>query len=350
MRTAPIISPSPPAISLNDISIADLFDRYESIGFLYPEKKEMLGPFMDQIISNWETLVQSKEELLWIMSSERLARDFASISVWQNTSRGLVAQHLVSNGNVKLSLQVMLEAQKRVQSDQTHRPMISSQNWFRPVNRYAYKIFASIDRRLGPDLSVVNSFQYLHMDLDSVAEFNSQDYVSESINSSNAQLVSFLTIEQGPVFVTAEELDTEDITLQSLGKAFEKYDQTRSRSILKISQKDSGKIVACVIANRAPLGLNFSFLENRAYYILDSDLTIDQRIEVLKLMNTKAKIYYQDFKLQTIPIMTDLPNSKLLQNEGATHIREYMQSIWLREGFSQWHDHVASFLQKISKN
>jgi len=31
----------------------------------------------------------------------------------------------------------------------------------------------------------------------------------------------------------------------------------------------------------------------------------------------------------------------------ANYIRVYVQSIWLREGFSAWYDHIASFLEKI---
>ena len=32
---------------------------------------------------------------------------------------------------------------------------------------------------------------------------------------------------------------------------------------------------------------------------------------------------------------------------GASWLREYMQSIWLREGFTQYYEHLQSFLQRI---
>jgi len=104
-----------------------------------------------------------------------------------------------------------------------------------------------------------------------------------------------------------------------------------------------------MILNAAPLGINFSYLENRAYYVLAENLRNEERLEVLRFMNIQAKSFYKDLSLGAIPIVTDKKSSEALQKLDARWLREYLQSIWLREGFSQWYEHIASFLEKIER-
>ena len=102
--------------ALNQESVEQLFNYYEQTGFLYPEKKQLLIPHWNTIVDNWNTLLKSKEELLWIMSTKTNdTNDYASISTWKQSNTGLQAQHLVSTGNPFLSLKVMLAAQFRAQ-------------------------------------------------------------------------------------------------------------------------------------------------------------------------------------------------------------------------------------------
>ena len=209
-------------MGFNDISIEALFAKYEDIGFLYAAKKKLLSPFFDKIQHNWEQLLQSQEELLWILNKEDLLNEhFASISVWKNSNKGLLAQHLVSTGNPFLSLEVMLAAQFRTQHHLSSEEVISSQNWFRPNNRYAYRVFASMYDKLGPSRSSLIKFQYLHLDLAEIRDFNSCPYEVKEYTHADAGLTLFICRQLNPVFVQAEELDQADLTLSCLGQTFE---------------------------------------------------------------------------------------------------------------------------------
>ena len=128
---------------------------------------------------------------------------------------------------------------------------------------------------------------------------------------------------------------------------YQKLGLHRYRSILKFRCKKTKKIVSCAIINKAPLGINFSFLENRTYYIIDKNIQTKERLNILKVMNAVIKPYFQGFALQAIPIVTDELTSAALQTLNANFLREYMQSIWMRSGFGMWFDHIHSFLQKI---
>lgn len=338
-------------VQLNGKTIDGLFEKYEEIGFLYPEKKALLKPHFEQISHNWEILLNSEEELLWMMTTDKQQKEkgFASITTWKQGNYGLFAQHLVSTGNPMMSLKILLAAQNKAEFDHDESDVQSCQNWFRPNNRYAYRIFASIYDKLGVKKSSLLLFHYLHLSLNAVDEEVKNDYEVEDVLGKDEELIAFVKQQYGEVFVRGEELDQADIQMKKIGKVYQKYDLVRRRKLLKIRDSKTQEIVACVIANRGPLGLNFSFLESRAYYILAKKLEESQREMILKSMNTAIKPFYTDFELQTIPIVTDDLTSKVLQQQHAVLQRKYMQSIWLREGFTDWYNHIYSFLQRIEK-
>ena len=339
----------------NSVTIDSLFAKYEEIGFLYPEKRQLLNPYFTQIKENWTRLLESKEQMLWILTKqEALKEHFASISVWKNSNRGVLAQHLVSTGNPFLSLKVMLAAQFKCEHHFDSSEVISSQNWFRPNNRYAYRIFASMYDKLGADKASLMKFQYLHMPLEAIDSHQGCPFRIEEVKGIDPEFTEFVKRQYSSVFVEAEELDQEDLHFSGLNDIFQQYGLARSRKIIKVINPTDGRICASIVANRAPMGLNFSFLENRAYYILDKALDLPlrdmpMRYQIIRAMNTAIQPFYQDFPLGAIPIVTDESSSEILQLQQAKFLREYMQSIWMREGFAEWYQHILSFLKKIER-
>lgn len=339
-----------PAQKINMLTtdIDGLFEKYEAIGFLYPAKKRLLKPHFTKITANWKNLCHSREKLLWALAltDQKTEKNYASISVWKQSNFGLFAQHLVSSGNPFLSLKVMLQAQHIAEFNFTEQQVKSSQNWFRPNNRYAYRVFASMFEKLGAEKASLIRFQYLHLPLEQIVG-KPDGFSVEDVTGKDKELIEFVKGQYGNVFVRAEELDQEDIQLRNMNKILEQYQLNICRNVFKIRCKKSEKVIGAVVANRAPLGLNFSFLENRSYYILDKNLSPAQRTAVIQNINCTLKSVYQGFPLKTIPIVTDLVTSEALKSLGANHLREYMQSIWLREGFRQWYEHIQSFLKRI---
>lgn len=334
---------------LNAISPAELFQQYEEIGFIYPAKKALLCPHFPQITNNWEKMLQKQEDLLWVMTvkDQFVQENFASITTWKQSNYGLFSQHLVSTGNPFLSLKVMLAAQYVAGQFHDATEIRASQNWFRPNNRYAYRVFASMHEKLGATKSNLRLFQYLHSDVNRISSTSQSRFEVEEVTSCDPELIHFIKKQYGEVFVQGEELNQTDIQLQEIGKAYAQAGLHRSRKVYKIKERRFKEVVGAVVVNRAPLGLNFSFLENRAYYIFDEQLHQDELAIAISTANEIAKPHYSDFELQAIPIVTDKHTAKVLLSQGASFKREYMQSIWLRSGFKQWYEHIESFLKKI---
>lgn len=332
----------------NSYSVEQLFSKYADIGFLYPEKLSFLLPFMDTIKENWKKLSWSIEDLLWIMTLKTEEdKDFASVSVIKQSNYGLLAQHLVSSGNPFYSLKVMLDAQYRAEHICSNDEVRSSQNWFRPNNRYAFRIFSSMYKKLGPLAAFIKQYDFLYLKVENILPYSNSQYKIEEVSDIDQEFIDFIKKEYSEVFVKAEELNEKDILLETLNKKYNNYGLSRYRRLCKIIDQNDKSIKACVIANRAPLGLNFSFLENRCYYIVDSDIQDQELLTILSCMNSYSAKVYDDFAFGSVPIVTDEPTSVSLQKLGAKFIRSYVQSIWLREGFSQWYNHIYSFLEKI---
>ncbi len=334
---------------LNEISVSRLFEMYESIGFIYPAKKKLLAPHFKQIKYNWSQLVGSPDELLWILTNNPKTNNFASVSVMKQSNYGVMAQHLVSAGDPFESLKVMLAAQWRAEHSFDATNLDSSQNWFRPDNRYAFRIFASMFEKLGSQKASLLRFEYLHFSLDRINALTDNHYSIQEVTGIDNDFIAFARAQYGDIFVQAEELDTEDIELKQLNKSYASRGLKYQRKIFKVINQYSGEIIAALISRRAPIGLNFSFLENRSYFIIDKTMAPDQLGPVIQTMLAAAKDVYKDFALGVIPITTDARALTEFQRQGAKYLRTYMQSIWLRAGFAQWFEHINSFLEGIEQ-
>ena len=337
-------------IAFNEISIDQLFKKYEEVGFLYPAKKTLLRAHFTTVTQNWKKLIHGANDLLWFMNTkEACERCFASVSICKETSSGILAQHLVANGNPSIFLKVMLAAQNRAKQIYGEEEFRACQNWFQPDDRYLFRVFATMYDHLGPDKSALSLFHYLHLPLTQIKENYGWDYQAEAVRGFDPECISFVRRQYGGVFVKAEELDQEDIELKKLAATFATQGLKRSRNVYKIRDTHTHKIVACIIANRAPLGMNFSYLENKAYYIFDKNLESIERRLVLHTANAIIKPLYLDIALQAIPIVTDASTSSELIGLRAFFVRVYMQSIWIQKGFKLWDDHIHAFLARMEQ-
>ena len=336
-------------VDFNKISTQRLFKEYEKIGFLYPAKQRLLAPYFDKINANWKKLKASENNLLWILNKEDKVKDnFTSISVIKYYNRGLIAQHLVSSGNPILSLEIMQAAQRVTKQCFEKEEINSSQNWFRPNNRYAYRIFASVVKELGPSKAALSRFHYLHLPLHVINNTTSQRLQIDEVSNIDKDLNNFLIKQKGEAFVIGEELNSTDIKQEKIAMEYKIEGLKRSRVVLKITNtSNNSKTIGAIIINRAPLGINFSFLGNRCMIILDDQMSEVDKQAILPELLTSIKNYYLDFELEKIPIITDANTSIILQNHNAEFLREYMQCIWLRAGFEQWEQHIDSFLSAL---
>jgi hypothetical protein len=330
-------------VQVNTIDIDDLFDLYERTGFLYPEKAARLLPHLDRVKENWRSMLRADESLLYVLTAGDPKRGRAALAVWRSARHGWTYQHLVSENNPYASRAVMLAAEAESilkGSDE------SAQNWFRPENRFPARVFGSMIQSIGGSLSSSQKHAYFVLprkaSLASDPEFRVIPYEA----SRNRDLCAIALGARGHVYVAAEEL-AGDVPFKGLDGLYRRVGLRRTRQAFMAYRKGKEHLVGAAIVYRGPLGLNFSYLENRCDLLLSANLSAAETDRVASSLLGAAVTAYGDFELDEIPVITSEQAAKAVVGAGGQFVRHYCQCIWLKDGYARSYRHVDSFYSKV---
>lgn len=328
-------------VEVNNIAVDELFDLYERTGFLYPEKAARLLPYLDQVKENWRRMFEAGESLLYVLTAGSQKEGRAALAVFRTTYQGWTFQHLVSEDNPFASRAVMLAAEAASilkGSDE------SAQNWFRPENRFPARVFGSMIQAIGGSLSSAQNHAYFALpravSLPSAAGVRIVQYEP----AYNRDLCWLAEATRGHVYVAAEELAT-DAPLKSLDLLYHRVGLRRTRHAWLAYRQN--RPVGAAIAYRGPLGLNFSFLENRCDLLLSAELPEAEVQTVVAGLLGAALTAYDAFELDFIPLVSAESAMPLLSAMGAQFVRHYCQCIWLKGAYPRSYRHVDSFYSKV---
>jgi hypothetical protein len=162
----------------------------------------------------------------------------------------------------------------------------------------------------------------------------------------HAALCALAALARDAVYVTAEALDT-DVDLQTVDCLYRTVGLRRTRQVWLAYQGDAARPVGAVLAYRGPLGLNFSFLENRCDLLLDPALSPADAEMVSESLIAAALPAYADFELDDIPVVADQAAAPSLYALGGEFLRNYCQGIWLKDGQPQLYHHVDRFYTRL---
>ena len=138
-----------------------------------------------------------------------------------------------------------------------------------------------------------------------------------------------------------------DTELKSVDEMYRAVGLRRTRSVWLAYQGTRSEPVGAAIAYRGPMGINFSYLENRCDLLLHPTLpAVDVPATVAALLNASTSAY-QDFELDDIPLITDEMATETLLKNGAEFLRHYCQGIWLKAGHQGFYQHVDGFYSKL---
>lgn len=330
-------------VQVNTIPVGELFALYERTGFLYPDKAARLTPHIEQVRENWRKMLQAGDSLLYVLTSGDEERGRASLAVWRTTHLGWMSQHLVSESNPYASRAVMLAGSaasilKGV--DESH------QNWFRPENRFPTRVFGSMVQTIGEEHSSVQRHAYFSlsrkMALPSGGGVRAVPY-----NSSHRRaLTAIATAARGSIYVTAEEL-VGDVEFEAVDELYRRVGLRRTRHVWLAYRGSKDEPIGAAIICRGPLGLNFSYLENRCDLLLHPALPESEALGVVGSLLKASSVAYRDFELDEIPVIADQIAVPALLKLGVEFVRHYCQGIWLKEGNPGFYRHVDRFYSKL---
>lgn len=330
-------------VEVNAIPVSELFALYERTGFLYPDKAARLTPHIEQVRENWRRMLRGGESLLYVLTAGDEERGRASLAVWRTTHKGWMSQHLVSESNPYASRAVMLDAAAASILKGVDE---SAQNWFRPENRFPTRVFGSMVQTIGESLSSVQRHAYFslpkRMSLPSAAGIRIVPYKS----AHRQALCAVATAARGRIYVTAEEL-TGDVEFEAIDELYRRVGLRRTRRVWLAYKGYKEEPIGAAIAYRGPLGLNFSYLENRCDLLLHPSLPESEALGVVSSLLKASSAAYGDFELDEIPVIADQIAVPALLKLGVEFVRHYCQGIWLKEGHPGFYRHVDQFYSKL---
>jgi hypothetical protein len=330
-------------VEVNRIDVDKLFDLYERTGFLYPDKAARLLPHLDRVKENWHRMLRAQESLLYVLTAGDEKRGRAALAVWRTTRHGWTYQHLVSENNPHASRAVMLAAGAESilkGSDE------SAQNWYRPENRFPARVFGSMIQTIGGSLSSTQRHAYFALPRKLSLPSDSGCRLVPYDPSRNGDLCALASLTRGHVYVAAEEL-TGDVTFKALDGLYRRVGLRRTRHVWLAYREGKEEVIGAVIAYRGPLGLNFSFLENRCDLLIPSHLSEAETQSAATALLGAATSAYEDFELENIPVIAAESSIPVLGKLGAQFLRHYCQCIWLKDGSARFYRHVDSFYSKV---
>jgi len=341
----------PPRCEINALSVEELFFHYKDVNFIYPEKEKRIEPHINLIQENWKKALKSDQNILWVVTvKEPILKRMGSVALWRSTLNGWVSQHLTSTGYAPGVASMMLNVQLQAIKGNYH----SGQNWYSQNNKYAHKIFGTIEASIGKEYAGVNSFSYLAVKPNQLSD-NSHGLRVVPCNEKDTRgIYEFVKNIRGAVYADSEELDGSDIELHGVNELYQKANLCRRRYIWVAFSPGKSSPVGAAIAYRGPLGFNLSFIENRCDLIVDPGLNREDKTLVCNvLMRKVAHVYFEsdlslNYPLDYIPVVTDNDCADILIKSGSVLIRKYNQSVWLQKGFEKWVKHIEKTYRRVA--
>jgi hypothetical protein len=330
-------------VQVNALSVDEIFALYERTGFLYPEKAARLRPHLWQVRENWRRMLRGGESLLSVLTAGDDKRGWASLAVWRTTLEGWMLQHLVSENNPFASRAVMLASGaasilKGVEE--------SGQNWFRPENRFPARVFGSMVQAVGGNLSSIQRHGYFALSRRIALSSEGRISVVPYDVSHRAALCAIASAVRGSVYVTAEDLNG-DVEFQAVDELYKQVGLRRTRRVWLAYRRHTDEPVGAALAYRGPLGINFSYLENRCDLLLSATLSQSEVPNVVSALLRASSAAYHDFELDEIPLIADEIATDALLKIGAEFLRHYCQGIWLKDGHPRFYRHVDGFYSRL---
>src|SRR5438128_2073517 len=330
-------------VQVNALSVDEIFALYERTGFLYPDKAARLFPHLPQVRENWRRMLSAGESLLYVLTSGDERRGQASLAVWRTAQNGWMSQHLVSENNPYASRAVMLAAAAasiRRGSD------LSAQNWFRPENRFPARVFGSMVQTIGESLSSVQRHAYFALPKRLSLPAEKRIRVVPYRSSHHEALLEIAAAARGSIYITAEELE-HDVEFRAVDELYRDVGLRRTRHVWLAYQVNKDEPIGAAIAYRGPLGVNFSYLENRCDLLLHPTLPESEVLAAAAALLMASSAAYEDFELDEIPVIAEEMATHVLFKLGAECLRHYCQGIWLQDGHPRFYRHVDGFYSKL---
>ena len=175
------------------------------------------------------------------------------------------------------------------------------------------KVFGSIEKALGSQVASVDEFHLLETPLSCSSTAHVGHEVVQCSLEHADRVADFCRRVRGDVYVQVEQLAS-DFELNQVNQLYRQAGLSRYRRI-GVAMNRFGQIVAALLVYRGPLGLNFSFLENRADLLLCPEASDEDTAKAVQNLVSAASRQYRDFAPGYMPVIACDRGARLLEQQ-----------------------------------
>ena len=199
---------------------------------------------------------------------------------------------------------------------------------------------------IGQSLSSVQRHMYFALPRNSSLPSGGRVRIVPYDPSHEEALSLIASVARGSIYVAAEQLTT-DPELTEVDQLYREVGLRRTRRVWLAYREYKDEPIGAAIAYRGPLGLNFSYIENRCDLLLHPTLPEADAVDVVASLLRASSSAYEDFELDAIPVIAEEIAAPALLQLGAEFLRHYCQGAWLQEGQLRCYRHVEGFYSRI---
>jgi hypothetical protein len=133
-------------------------------------------------------------------------------------------------------------------------------------------------------------------------------------------LLEIASAARGSIYVMAEELQ-QDVEFNAVDELYRGVGLRRTRHVWLAFRANREEPIGAAIVYRGPLGVNFSYLENRCDLLLHPTLPQSEVSEVASSLLKASSAAYEDFELDEIPVIAEEMATHVLFKLGADFLR-----------------------------
>lgn len=223
--------------------------------------------------------------------------------------------------------------------------MTSWEAWFRPDNPFPNRVLGGSVPHLGDDAGRRDQ-DYISVPLSALTGAHSPGMRVREACRADADLLELASAARHPAFPAAVSLAS-DPCLAVIDRRYRLVGLRRYRRIWTVRDRQ-GRRLGAALAHRGPVGLNFSFLENRCDLLLASSPP-DVAAEASSALLGAAAAAYADFLPGFIPVLVAGHEHGAIQpliTLGGQFLNRYAQVVWLKSGLPRLYTYFDTALHR----
>ncbi|MGW7081623.1 hypothetical protein [Streptomyces sp. NPDC054866] len=312
-------------IAVNEIDGIELQTMYEEAGFLYEQKRKMLGSNLALVRANWDRALSSPDDLFTLVYCSDQRGAWAAITLWRAAEHTYALTSLVSNGKNPYVTRAAVVAGYRRLSEAGARFRSS---WFRPEHPVA----ADFAHRVAQDRAntTVVGLDYIPYRPGGDLRY-AEIRVEELDGALTDDHLDLVAESRGPLCAAAGQLTGPDARWDTLDRIWGRCGLRRYQ--IPLAAYARGRLVGMALCQRGAFGINPSLLENKCDLILDH--TADPAVlrKAAASLLHRAHEVYRDYPGVPIPVMSTPGATRVLNGLGLHPTRKYAEIITTRAGF-----------------